>query len=288
MTPAWINALERLVREGSVPVTAIATGIRSDLESWGERTGALRRVGKGRGAVLQVASQAILQNALSQVRPLETVPDGPARSMNLARFRDTKTGTSGLESRYVLAKAVGKGTVARRANGTLLELGTWSAALGCLALELGETPEPWFCGAPLVLVENQAVFDRLGWLGPSWEGLVVYYQGNLSRRLVDWLESSQFLSVTLFPDFDGVGLRNFAFLKESVPQALWHWPAGWEAALETFGNSGLWAKGDQRKTFEAQWDAWQKNGWPDPTLRDLMERMRRGGVMLEQEWVLVG
>lgn len=289
MTPAWIHTLERLLAAGSIPRSEVPKGIQKDLEEWGERTGCLRLVREGRGAALRVVSPEILQNALSRLGSDEDHSLSPLRAQNLARYRDTKVGSSGHDSVYYLIKGVGGGVQAAtgRGKGTV-SLSDITQALGCatLALSGGETPG-WVCSEEILLVENQAVFDDLSWLPEGWHGVVLYYQGELSSKLIAWLTRSQFQRVTLFPDYDGVGLQNFARLRQSLPHSQWYWHQGWEVALERFGNPALWRRGEQQKRVDDLWVKFEVEGWPDPQIRDLVDRMRRLGVMLEQECVLL-
>lgn len=289
MTPSWIHTLEKLLAAGSIPRSEVPKGIQKKLEDWGERTGCLRLVREGRGAALRVVSPEVLQSELSRLRSDEDHSLSPLRAQNLARYRDTKVGSSGNDCVYYLLKGVGKGIQAATGRGKgAVSLSDITQALGCatLALTGRETPG-WVCSEEILLVENQAVFDDLSWLPEGWRGLVLYYQGELSSRLIAWLARSQFQRVTLFPDYDGVGLQNFARLRESLPHCQWYWHQGWEVALERFGNPSLWGRGEQRKRVDDLWARFEAEGWPDPQVRNLVERMRRLGVMLEQEWVLL-
>ena len=159
--------------------------------------------------------------------------------------------------------------------------------MGCLALELSESTPEWESAHPILLVENQCLFDDLSWLPQGWQGILLYYAGMLSHWLIDWLSRSIFTSIELFPDYDGVGLKNFARLRTSVLTAGWHWRADWEQALERFGNPSLWQKEEQRKSIDDLWQEWEALGWPDARLRPLVTAMRTQGKMLEQEWVLM-
>lgn len=287
MTPSWIHTLEKLRTAGSIAGSEIPRGIRKDLEEWGERTGCLRLVREGRGVVLRVVSSEILQSALRRLGSDEDHSAAPQRAQNLARYRDTKVGATRHEVVYFLLKAVGEGIlVATEGGGGAVSLSDLSRTLGCAALALGATKSPgWICPEPIILVENQAVFDDLSWLPEGWRGVVLYYGGELSTKLISWLARSQFQRVTLFPDYDGVGLQNFARLRESLPHCRWYWHPGWEGALERFGNPALWGRGEQRKIVDELWARWEAEGWPDPRHRVLIATMRRLGVMLEQEWV---
>lgn len=289
MTPAWIHTLERLQSEGSLAASAVPRGIRKSLEDWGERTGCLRLVREGRGVSLRVERPEVIENELSRCGSGQDHSTAPQRAQNLARYRDTKVGASGLATTYYLLKAVGEGVLASTGRGEGICLSDVSRSGACVGLALEGADSPgWDCPEELLLVENQLLFDDLSWLPDGWCGVVLHYAGVLSVKLLDWLARSRFRAVTLFPDYDGVGLQNFARLREALPSCTWYWVAEWEQALERYGNSTLWDRGEQRKIVDELWSNWGAEGWPDPQFRVLMGRMRALGVMLEQEWVLLG
>ena len=286
MNISWLRTLEKLESAGFIASSAVPSGIRADLERWGERSGCLALERHGRGCVLRVLRPAILESEIGKLRPHEDCSSLVNRAANLARFRDTKTGESRQDYSYMLAKAFGEAVVIQRAE-KMIDLSAHSAMLGCFAIPLQDEPTIWQGDFPLMLVENQALFDHTGWLRPDWRGLLLYYQGNISERLLLWLHASRFPSVTLFPDYDGVGLGNFARLREALPTAQWHWEEGWENALSLYGNRSLWQKEEQRRQVDTLYAQWEQNGYPDPGLRELMRLMRKEGKMLEQEWVLI-
>ena len=90
---------------------------------------------------------------------------------------------------------------------------TSTAGAGVLAIS---EEDYWRSDQPLWVVENQALFDRLDWLPPGSHGAVAYYAGQMPGRLLRWLARQPRASeVIMFPDYDGVGLLNYAKLLEA-------------------------------------------------------------------------
>jgi hypothetical protein len=92
------------------------------------------------------------------------------------------------------------------------------------------------------LVENQELFDRLDWLPPNSVGTISYYAGQLNGQLLNWLSTRKRApQLIFFPDYDGVGLLNYAKLLGSVccPCEFWLMP-GWQQLLKHYGNNAVW------------------------------------------------
>ena len=96
-----------------------------------------------------------------------------------------------------------------------------------------------------------------------------------------------FVSVILFPDYDAVGINNYANLVETLPDAQWFWMDEWKNKLIEYGSGELRKKGNQDALFENLWNRFKKKGFPDSELECLMIEIRRQGKMLEQEVALV-
>src|SRR5690606_4012260 len=89
------------------------------------------------------------------------------------------------------------------------------------------------------------LFDEPGWLPTGAAGTLCYYTGQLSGVMLDWLaERPRAARVMHFPDYDGVGLQNFARLRERLTASceLWLMP-GWRELLATYGNKQVWLDG---------------------------------------------
>ncbi|MEC4747297.1 hypothetical protein [Methylomicrobium sp. Wu6] len=97
-----------------------------------------------------------------------------------------------------------------------------------------------------MLVENQALFDCCDWLPADFNGSLVYYAGQLSEILLQWLATAKRADeVTLFPDYDGIGLSNYVRLLSALPPATrlhFYWLPDWQSKIARFGNHDVWIK----------------------------------------------
>ena len=155
-------------------------------------------------------------------------------------------------------------------------------------LGVGHTPQVLLIHKVEVgIVVNQQLLDDLKWVPSGFTGIVLYYAGNLSARLRMWLTKSSFVSVILFPDYDAVGINNYANLVETLPDAQWFWMHDWKMKLEKYGCKELRRKGNQESMFDTLWSNFKEYGFPDAELESLMTEIRKQGKMLEQEAVLI-
>jgi hypothetical protein len=294
-----VAALERLIEglgqtpQQSCPASAFTKSQREALEDLGRRTGALKLRREGRGNVYQVVSLSILRSHLQHLRPQSAdgmQPGIPLRAANIAQSRSSKGGAHGHAFHYLLVKAISDDVVWTRPNidadsgaesAFHLAQATRIAGAGVLAIC---SDDHWRSDAPLWLVENQALFDRLDWLPSDARGTVAYYAGQLSGRVLAWLAQRQRASeVVIFPDYDGVGLLNYARLLETCcgPCSFWLMPE-WPRLLRIYGSAMVWQ--NTVAEFKTAYPKLVAAGAPQGVLA-LCEELRAQGLALEHEAV---
>lgn len=279
---AWVDILARLYSEKEVPFSSIAQSLRKELEIWAERKGCISILKVGKGKVFKVVDEKALEWEIARLAPKNDLDNLPARVQNLAKNSNTKAGLTTLDFSYFICKAVGDGIIVDGADVSLI-----TKSLGCFALPVKDGFDGVECNGSLILIENQQLLDDLRWVPSDFKGIILYYAGNLSARLRAWLTKSSFVSVILFPDYDAVGINNYANLVETLPNARWYWMNDWEKKLIEHGSSELRKKGNQDALFENLWNRFKENGYPDENLEKLMVEIRRQGKMLEQEAILL-
>ena len=277
-----LDLLTRLYEEKEIPYSSVAAGVRKEFEDWGERKNCIRVIIQGHGKSFKVVNENALKWEINHLSPCIDLQDLPARVQNLAKNNNTKTGETTLERSYFLCKAVGSSIFV---NGT--DVSAVTKALDCFALSICDNTNGVACNDSLLLVENQLLLDDLRWVPSSFKGIVLYYAGNLSMRLRSWIKKSSFASIMLFPDYDAVGIRNYANLIEDVPCVKWFWMDKWKEKLAAHGCKELRKKGNQDSIFENLWIQFKEYGFPDAELESLMTEIRKQGKMLEQEAVLI-
>ena len=275
-------ALLKLQGKSPLPASQFTPAQRSALDRFARQTGAVNCLRQGRGDVYSVCNQAVFEAHVTQLSPQvePSIADQlPLRAQHVAHARDSKARRHQHGSYYPLLKAVGDAVIWREIDrGTDLELSaaTWDFGAASLCIH---PDDAWHTEQALWLVENQALFDRTDWLPEGTQATLLYYGGHLDGRLLSWLGHRPRASqVILFADYDGVGLSNFARLREALGDAcdFWLMPQ-WESKLARYGSVQLW-----RDTLRHFTTAVAQ--LPAP-VRELIEQMQHRGMALEQEAV---
>jgi hypothetical protein len=284
---ALADALDKLLSApGPSAATLFTPAQRRELDRFARQTGALRLSTQGRGASYLVLDAALARAHLTELRPTglkELDASLPARANNIARMRDSKGRGHAHGTGYLLLKAIGDGVTWQRGDGASIDISAGTALAGAAVIAI-EAGDGWQTAAPIWLVENQALFDRLDWLPPAAHGSIVYYGGQLSRLLLDWMaERARSGRLVFFPDYDGVGLFNYARLREKslAPVEFWLMP-DWEDRLRKYGSNRVWQ--NTRKDFSAALARLDALGMP-LELKALCQAMSGQGLALEHEAV---
>lgn len=287
MSRALADALDKLLAgQGSAAVTLFTPAQRRELDVFARQTGALRRLAQGRGASYQLSDTALAQAHLDALRPVAQAqldPLLPARARHIARMRNSKGGSHGHGTGYLLLKAAGPDVTWQRGDGGSIDIGAATQRAGVAGLAFSPA-DGWHSAQPVWLVENQALFDRLDWLPAGAHGSVVYYGGQLSNLLLDWLaQRPRTPRIMFFPDYDGVGLLNYCRLLEAAQCECEFWlMPGWIELLRKYGSNSVWQ--NTRKQFDAALARLEQRGM-GPELGQLCQALSLHGLALEHEAV---
>ena len=289
MSKELISALAKLRGSGRVTGSTFTRRQRRALDEFARKTGCVQETVAGRGTIYQVIDEKGLDTYWRQLRPVERdeLPeDLPQRALNVALSRDSK----GFDHRhgiyYLLLKGAGSEVTWSNGDATL-KLSDATQDYGAATLGI-RIEDDWTSNQTLWLVENQNLFDNLDWLPDGTVASVAYYGGQLSNLLIDWLARTPRASkLILFPDYDGIGLMNYARLRAqlSADCEFWLMP-DWPRLLKKYGNPTVWR--DNLDSFEAAYD--RLCGEADQALLALMQTMREYAMALEQEviWLTGG
>lgn len=273
-------ALLKLHGQQSLPASQFTAAQRSTLDRFARQTGAVTCQRQGRGDIYRVSDPRLFEIHLSALSPqvqMLAADNLPLRAQHIAHARDSKARSHQHDCYYPLLKAVGDEVLWRHGeHGSELPLSQLTRDFGAASLRI-ETGDTWQSGQPLWLVENQALFDCTDWLPAETRATLLYYGGQLDGRLLAWLARHPRASrVVLFPDYDGVGLANFARLYALLGDACECWlMPDWQIKLTRYGSQRLW-----QDTFREFTSAVSQ--LPD-YLGALTEQMRQSGLALEQE-----
>lgn len=282
-------ALQRLL-DADEPLLAsqFTPAQRRELDALRQKIGGIACQIQGKAIRYQPTDRQRLLNYLRQIQPESATTDLshlPQRAQNLGQSRDTKSGSSAHTYSYLLLKSLSAGVIWHNQQ-QCLALTTLTAQHGVAALQI-YTDDAWSSQQPLWLVENQALFDQPDWLPCDATGSLLYYAGQLSNRLLDWLAAKPRSSaLILFSDYDGVGLSNFVRLKQRCPQAQFWLMPHWQDKLARYGNEAIWKNthGDFVRAY-AQLSAQLDHIDETDSVLALCQQLQQHGLALEQEAV---
>jgi hypothetical protein len=285
------DGLKRLLAsEQPLTASAFTPSQRTHIEQFARETRLIELNKQGRGTVYRVINRQSVINYLRQQHPLEEESlssDIPSRSHNIGTDRNSKTGQTSHDCWYLLMKAWDSEVVWHNEHDVMFPA-EFTGRFGVAALQISaglRSGQGWQSNRPLLLVENQALFNQCDWLPQDFNGCLAYYAGQLSDVLLQWLsEQKRTNEVILFPDYDGIGLTNYARLVHSLhPDSTLHfyWLPDWENKLATFGNAEIWLK-----THVQFVNAFEKLSTMNALNDDLIklgQLSQRYGKVLEQE-----
>ena len=309
MSRALAAALVRLLEGASNPLqvracqaSAFTSLQRRALEDLARSTGALRLKPEGRGSVYEVISVEVLTTHLRALRPKqasEIDPALPRRAANIALSRSSKGHSHAHKLHYLLVKSISGSVIWRgrfhkaaeeqgteKRHGRTFDLSQATDVAGAGVLAITEDDD-WRSDGPLWLVENQALFDRLDWLPVGSKGTVAYYAGQLPGKLLKWLAyRPRAQEVIMFPDYDGVGLLNYARVLEVCASSTRFWlMPDWSRLLTTYGSHVVWR--NTQSDFEAAVPRLQAAQAP-PEVMAMCSALSAQGLALEHESVWLG
>lgn len=289
MNNSLLTALQKLLNAEGDQLSAsnLTSAQQRALDDLRQRTQALMQKRSGRGRVYQILNRGVLEQHLTELAPTghtDLADTLPQRATNIGRARSSKIGRQKHDRHYLLLRAQGKPGW-QNDRGQSLDLAHQTEAQGAATIALGSAADPlWRTDSPIWLVENQALFDRLDWLPDSGNISIGWYSGQLRHQLIHWLSQLADTPVTLFPDYDGVGLHNYLRLKQHLGSRarLWLMPH-WQEKLHQYGNNRLWQ--DTYKDFRVAAAGLADLFDEEPELKQLIERLQSTGLALEQEAV---
>ena len=282
-----INSLNRLLVDGvELTASAFTAKQRTELEQFARDTRLITIIKKGRSVKYQINNKEGIINFIKARQPLtdqQLDSSLPARSKNIGKERDSKKGMTAHKSCYLLMKSWNHNLRWQNESSEMIPAAL-TDKFGVAAVEISKNDQ-WRMNGPIWFVENQTLFDQSDWLPNDFNGCLVYYAGQLPNVLMTWLsEAKRCPKIVLFPDYDGIGLSNFARLAESLnvnTLLSFYWMPDWEYKLETFGNREIWLK--TRVMFENAYKKLESMGRLDSDLINLAKLSQRYGKALEQE-----
>jgi hypothetical protein len=113
----------------------------------------------------------------------------------------------------------------------------------------------------------------------EFDGSVLYYGGWISKRTIAWLKTLKNTPVTIFPDYDPVGLNNYLLLKKALPDLEIYIPENLADLLIRYGDP---------KRLESSTDRTLIEQTTDEKASFLYSLLLKHGVGLHQEGLMLG
>ena len=274
------TALLRLNGQNPLPVSAFTPAQRRALERFGQQTGAVQFLARGSGGSYRISNPAVFalhlrtlspeafvspcqasqdeEPASHDAEPASHGADLPSRAHNIGHRRDSKAGRHAHDAGYVLLKAAfpRRNSVMPPSSGQPESGSDSPGGASHIAMTVpdsvpagqGTSSAPLDWHAPtrnlhLPLAAHTRDFGA-ACLPPGPAVTLLYYNGQLSDLLVRWLAARPRGSRLIhFPDYDGIGLANFARLHAQLGDACHFWlMPGWADSLQRYGSHALWLR----------------------------------------------
>lgn len=139
----------------------------------------------------------------------------------------------------------------------------------------------WQTDNPIALVENidLLVYADQYFKKIEFDGSVLYYGGWISKRTIAWLKTLKNTPVTIFPDYDPVGLNNYLILKKALPDLEIYIPENLQDLLIRYGDP---------KRLESLTDRKRLEQTRDEKASFLYSLLLKHGAGLHQEGLMLG
>ena len=139
----------------------------------------------------------------------------------------------------------------------------------------------WQKKNPIALVENidLLVYADQYFKKIAFDGSVLYYGGWVSKRTIAWLKTLNATPVTIFPDYDPVGLNNYLLLKKELPDLEIYIPKNLPDLLVRYGDPKRMESSTNRKLIEQT---------RDEKALFLYSLLLKHGAGLHQEGLMLG
>ena len=276
MTPALLDRLRALDRDGSVPASRLSTPMRRALRSlFDARILEEQRAGAGRRVV--VANQPGFLQWIEEQLPHGLHPDldGPPRASAIASFRDAKIACR-TDAEPVILRAF-TDTMHIEIDGSTFSAKELTRQAGCVSFLLSEDRRVTLSGR-VGVVENLEAFLHAEHLGPTLDA-AMYSAGRISHRMLKWMALQRAAHWVHLGDYDPVGIAEYLRVTEACPGRATLWvPPDLEQLVSRYSKGRL---------MEASSSAWAKvRQSKDPAVRQVVALLDRHARGLEHEILL--
>lgn len=217
VTVEWLKKLLKSETD-SLPVSSVSKSAKAEIENlrsidligW-ERSGA--------GAKYFIVDKTAIEKLINSNSYDGDLSKLSSKAKAVALHGNAHKGKD--DSMLLLLSAVYDGVIWNNGRNTL-NLYDYSSQFGVASLVV-KIEDDWTSNKPIALVENLdlLIYTKLYFEKIGFDGAVLYYSGNLSGKLLKWLNhKKRGASYIMFPDYDIVGLNNYIRVKKALGNML--------------------------------------------------------------------
>lgn len=268
------NFLVKLLETGRITSSKIPKSALPEVERI-KKQGFIDWNKAGRGGVYTIQDHDAIITLLKNTGYHGEIEELTSKAKAVALHKDAHKGRD--EALLLLFSATQK--VLWYKNGAPVDL--YKIVQDCgIASILIKPGDNWQTDNPIALVENRDLllyanqyFRRI-----NFEGTIIHYPGWVSKKTIAWLKTLEKASVTIFPDYDPVGLKNYIILKKELPRLKIYIPEDLPELLVRFGDPERLNTLTDRKLLEQTKD--ENVAW-------LYKLLLKHGVGLHQEALML-
>lgn len=230
----------------------------------------------GRGGVYTIQDRDAIRSLLKNTGYHGEIEELSSKAKAVALHKDAHKGKD--ETLLLMLSATQK--VLWYKNGVAVDL--YKIVQDCgIASILVKPGDNWQTDNPIALVENQdlIVYADQYFKKIKFQGTVIHYPGWVSKKTIAWLKTLKNNAVTILPDYDPVGIKNYIILKKELPRLKIYIPEDLPELLLRFGDPERLNTLTDRKLLEQTKD--ENAAW-------LYKLLLKHGVGLHQEALMLG
>ena len=205
--------LLKLLKIGRLPHSSVSKSSLPEINNI-KNQGFIDWEKSGRGVVYIIRDQNALKTLLDATGYHGSIKNLTSKARAVALHKDAHMGRD--DTLLILLSAT-QDVVWRNHD---LSINIYQIVRECgIASLLVKPADNWVTDAPIALVENLDLlvhatryFKKI-----NFQGSFLYYSGWVSKRIAAWLERQKNTPITIFPDYDLVGLTNYLLLKKNIP-----------------------------------------------------------------------
>lgn len=240
------NVLLQLLETGRVTSSIVPRAARSEIEKLKDQ-GFISWNRAGRGGVYTIDDREAIQTLLRNTGyhgPTEALPP---KAKAVAYHKDAHKGRD--STLLLMLSATHEVFWYNKGKRVNLFKIVQDCGIASILIKL---EDDWQTDKPIALVENKDLLVHADQYFKKIEfgGSVLLYPGWVSKRTIAWLKTLKDTPITIFPDYDPVGIKNYLIMKKALPDLNIHVPENLPDLLNRYGDPERLKTSTGRKLIE--------------------------------------